>query len=242
MTHDHSAMQSAQQQSPTSPAGRRPVPDSWVEKLFSRLTATFGTSQLLSAYQGADLAEVKSVWAHELARLHPGEIAAGVDRLSTLRFCPNIGEFIRLCRPPVDYEGLFEAASRGCYTLQAQFIAAQHYGSFALRTARWDDARHRWTQLLDDALEEHGNRAYVPPDVPALPPPAPITRDEVVDARARMREMIAAAGPSTPGHAWAEKILIAAADGQPMLSIQIEMAARALGIDHRTIEYRGAKR
>lgn len=67
-----------------------------VERLFDRLTATYGNDFIVK-FGGVDSAKLKSVWAHELAAfgesLH--RIAWALENLPER--CPNAIEFKKLC-------------------------------------------------------------------------------------------------------------------------------------------------
>lgn len=75
----------------------KPAPMSWVEKLFSRLGATFG-SRFHDMWRNEDIATVKSVWASELGKLSVEEVKVGVEQLTRLTRVPNLGEFIAHCK------------------------------------------------------------------------------------------------------------------------------------------------
>jgi hypothetical protein len=83
-----------------------------VERLFDRLTATYGR-QFLSLYEGLDVQAVKTVWAHELGgfggNLHA--IAWGLENLPAR--APNAVEFRFLCRlaPQPEVQKLTEPAA-----------------------------------------------------------------------------------------------------------------------------------
>ncbi len=68
-----------------------------VERLFARLSATYGRD-FMTKYEGVDPNAVKSSWAHELARFDNdlGSIAWALENLPAR--APNVIEFRALCR------------------------------------------------------------------------------------------------------------------------------------------------
>lgn len=78
------------------------LPDSWVERIFRKLSATYGQA-FLRQYDGVDLTDVKANWAHELAVFQqaPDAIAYGLERLPADR-PPTVLAFRDLCRRPTE--------------------------------------------------------------------------------------------------------------------------------------------
>jgi hypothetical protein len=74
-----------------------------VDRLFERLTATYGR-QFLSLYEGLDAAAIKTSWAHELSgfgrNLHA--VAWALEHLPER--APNAIEFRNLCRKAPEME------------------------------------------------------------------------------------------------------------------------------------------
>lgn len=84
------------------------LPDAWVDRIFAKLTLTYG-QRFLAQYAGIDLNAVKADWAHELRGLaqSPNAIAHALDHLPTDR-PPNVLEFREACRrtPPPAFQQL----------------------------------------------------------------------------------------------------------------------------------------
>ncbi|MCL4822584.1 MAG: hypothetical protein KJZ57_00070 [Anaerolineales bacterium] len=78
----------------------KPLPSAWVDRLFSRLAAFYGSQKLATMWVDADMAEVKAVWAEQLGRFEPASISAALQRLidSGNQWPPTLPEFIELCR------------------------------------------------------------------------------------------------------------------------------------------------
>lgn len=78
-----------------------PLPSSWVDSLFARLSVRYGAAWL-RMWEGIDIAAVKADWAKELGEFAttPDAIAYGLDHLPTER-PPNVSQFRVLCRQAV---------------------------------------------------------------------------------------------------------------------------------------------
>lgn len=99
-------------QNATSLANPSALPESWIERLFLRFSAMYG-SKFADLWRGCDLASVKALWAEELAGYAADEIKRGIDCCKTRDWPPTLPEFLKLCRPPVDFErSFFEAAKQ----------------------------------------------------------------------------------------------------------------------------------
>jgi hypothetical protein len=75
----------------------KPAPMSWVEKLFSRMGATFG-SRFADMWRNEDATAVKEVWAIELGKLSAEEVKVGVENLTRLTKAPTLPEFVAHCK------------------------------------------------------------------------------------------------------------------------------------------------
>lgn len=84
------------------------LPDSWVEKLHRKLSATYGQA-FLRQYDGVPWADVKANWADELAcfQKNPEFIRRGLDLLPPER-APTVLQFRDLCKssPPSSFTAL----------------------------------------------------------------------------------------------------------------------------------------
>lgn len=78
----------------------KPLPPAWVDRLFSRLAAYYGSQKLATMWVDADMAEVKAVWSEQLGRFEPASISAALQRLvdSGNQWPPTLPEFAELCR------------------------------------------------------------------------------------------------------------------------------------------------
>lgn len=78
----------------------KPLPSAWVDRLFARLAAFYGSQKLATMWVDSDMAEVKTVWSEQLGRFEPASIAAALQRLvdSGNQWPPTLPEFVELCR------------------------------------------------------------------------------------------------------------------------------------------------
>jgi len=76
------------------------LPDAWVDRLFARFTAFYGSQKVGTMWVDAGMAEVKAVWAEQLARFEPASIAGALQRLvdGGNQWPPTLPEFVELCR------------------------------------------------------------------------------------------------------------------------------------------------
>jgi len=159
----------------------------WIDRLFARLSAMYG-SKFAAMWEGFDLAGVKSVWVEDLAEFSPSEITAGVNACKTREWPPTLPEFIRLCRPSIDYERAFydaveQMAKRtngtDTWTTPAIFWAAVSLGG-DLSNRPYHDLKTRWAKALDDsvaAVRSGDKPNHVPTRLEALPAPGKATLD-----------------------------------------------------------------
>lgn len=154
---------------------------SWIEKLFERLSAYYG-ARFADMWRGCDLEGVKQVWATELGDCTREEIARGVAACRTRDWPPTLPEFLKLCRPAIDYERAFLEAidqmrkrehGEDVWSSPAVFWAACKLGG-DLRAHPYQAIKGRWHAALDDAID--GVRTgKLPTEIPqravALPAP-----------------------------------------------------------------------
>lgn len=145
-------------------------------------------NKFATMWDGQNMAGVKSVWMEDLAEFSTAEIAAGVGACKTREWPPTLPEFIRLCRPSIDYERAFYDAveqmnkrNKGDdkWPSAAIYWAAVSLGR-DLIDRPYPDLRARWAKAVDDALAAVRSGAKpdtVPPRLEALPEPGKATLD-----------------------------------------------------------------
>jgi hypothetical protein len=88
------------------------VPETWIEAIFTRLSAQLG-AKVADLWGGVPPETVKTEWAEALASFERAEITRGLKACQTRAFAPTLGEFLRLCRPALDPEVAWLEASEG---------------------------------------------------------------------------------------------------------------------------------
>lgn len=88
--------------SPAKPSALRRdrVPDAWIDKIFGRMEAMYG-SLFLDRWRGTNLVEVKAVWASELASFADNPECFGLALKALIderKLPPTLPEFVALCR------------------------------------------------------------------------------------------------------------------------------------------------
>lgn len=138
-------------------ADHQPAPAAWIGRVFDRLSAQFG-ARLADLYAGVPPEHVRDEWADALADFHSSEIARGLKACQSRQFAPNLGEFLRMCRPALDpevawLEAYYGMRSRahgdvGEWSHPAVYRAAAQF-QFELRSGQFRDHRKAWTWLLE---------------------------------------------------------------------------------------------
>lgn len=199
-------MTSLTQSTSKQPASREALPLHWIDKLFARFEAYYG-SRFADAWRGADVAMVKDVWAEKLAELTRDELAAGVQALDRCKFPPTLPEFYALCRPAPDYENLHHEAvaqmrardtGNDKWPSLALYWAAQRIGQWDLMSMPYPSVKTRWKAVFDkaDAEARAGLLPEIPPRREALPAPgkASIPAEEMKRRIADLKKSIGAGG------------------------------------------------
>lgn len=85
------------------------APEGWVERIFQRLAAMYGR-KFADAWNGVPQASVKAVWQEGLAGYSPDEIRRGLAECMKRDWPPTLPEFLKMCRPAMDYEAAYVEA------------------------------------------------------------------------------------------------------------------------------------
>lgn len=143
----------------------------------------------------------KKVWAEDLAGYTPEEITRGLQ--TRYDYPPSVDEFMRACRPSLDYERAFVEAveqmvlrktGKDRWSNPAVFWAAVKLGS-DLTNFPYPAIKGRWKSALDKVTEEIRNgdlSPEIPPRVRALPAPGKtsISPEEVKKRFAEIYEIL----------------------------------------------------
>ncbi len=76
------------------------MPAAWVDRLFERFMAMYGTQKVVAMWAGCELAGVKATWAEALGRYESATLADAVRALldSGSAWPPTLPEFVEQCR------------------------------------------------------------------------------------------------------------------------------------------------
>ena len=153
----HQSLRCLSTSSDTSSAECRSIPESWVEAIFTRLSAQLG-AKVADLWGGVPPHTVKAEWAEALSGYHPAEIRRGLKACQTRAFAPTLGEFLRLCRPALDPEVAWVEAQAGMqqraqgeageWSHPAVFRAAREF-HHELRIGHYRQHRKTWEWRLE---------------------------------------------------------------------------------------------
>jgi len=136
-----------------------PMPDSWIDRIFDKLTMIYG-HQFLGRWSGLDLSKVKGDWAHELDGMeaHPKSIAHALQHLDP-NSPPTVLQFREMCRRAPDHPTLAldapkpdQAVIDAALQQAREAVKPQHDVLFPIRQLMWReiDGDRRLTQSQRD--------------------------------------------------------------------------------------------
>ena len=214
-----------------------PIPEKWVDALFAKMSAYYG-NKFADMWRDSNMQSVKAVWHQELSKLTRDEFAAGANALSTQEWCPTLPQFIKLCRPAIDftvayYEALNGIAARekgdiGEWSHPAIYWASTKIGAFDFKHQGYSAIKVRWEKALSDELAK-GAWEAIPEARIALPAPPTQATKGIADKYLAGSSVIKDQASKSDHKAWAKKILQREKDGdKTLLQIQIMMARQAM--------------
>lgn len=218
----------------------KPVTQGWIDALFVRMLNTFG-SRFADMWRGTDIDSVKATWAPELSKLSREEFTKGVQALVTLDWPPTLGQFIKLCRPPLDAQKAFVEALNGLvardrgevgvWSHPAIFWATTRIGAFDMKNSTYPQIMGRWQAALEDELAKK-EWAEIPK--PALQIPVEKVAKNVAEKYlAQLKSFSAESNDGVDHKRWAKKIMARYEAGdKTLLPIQIKFAKEALDAKH----------
>jgi len=212
-----------------------PLPTAWIEKLFERMTALYG-SKFADMWRGTDPEQVKALWSQELGKLSREEVTKGAQALMTLEWPPSLPQFINLCRPKLDAQKAFTEALNGLmardrgevgvWSHPAVFWAAVRVGAFDIKNATYPQIKGRWESALGDELEK-SQWPEIPKPVVSLPPVK--VSAEVAAKYVAKLQAFNVQSSQIDHKRWAKKIMERHEHGDKrLLPIQVSMAKTAL--------------
>lgn len=175
------------------------VPEAWIDRIFSRLSGMYG-NRFTDMWSGVATAEVKATWADGLLGYSVDEIKRGLAECLKHDWPPTLPQFLKLCRPAMDYESAYAEAceqinrrryGKDKWSHPAIFWAAAELGS-DLTSFRYADIRSRWRNALDEAMHDvsTGDKGAVPAPAPALPESLPCSKEEAEANLQKLKELI----------------------------------------------------
>jgi hypothetical protein len=204
---------------------------SLMDHLYNRMEGMYPQRWKANFPSATSIQNWRESWAEafEDERITPQDIAAGLKACRKRHdWPPSLPEFIRACKPPVDYETLFAGSavsvSTGKWENRLAYWATQSVGSFEVRNEPYVRMKTRWTKAIDELLED-GELPEIPPGREALPAPGKqsISKEE---AAMRVNELGLDPKRKEP-KAWARMILESPA---VYPAISIAFAKQALGV------------
>lgn len=213
----------------------KPVTQGWIDALFVKMLNTFG-SRFADMWRGTDIDSVKATWAPELSKLSREEFSKGVQALATLDWPPTLGQFIKLCRPPLDAQKAFVEALNGLvardrgevgvWSHPAIFWATTRIGAFDMKNSTYQQISGRWQAALEDELAK-AQWAEIPK--PALALPAVKASQKVAEKYLAEMQVFKVESSQIDHKRWAKKIMARHQAGdKSLLPVQISMAKTAL--------------
>ena len=199
---------------PDGQGGVREVPRmlSAIDRLYGRFASMYMHKWSSHFTSPAVIADWKKAWSSALIAegITPRLALEGVERCRAEypTWPPSEGQFIALCKPPLDYEQAFADAVRELrkrllndpdkqphWPIPALYWATVDYGQGELMQATYGQAAARWKKLLDNRLK--GDCPDVPQYVPQLAAPVRNDKGEAItsaqakaDALAAMRALV----------------------------------------------------
>lgn len=225
---------------PNSSTSIRPLPESWVEKLFERMLFDYG-KKFTDQWGAADMDKLIAHWSTELAGYRGAELDRGIAAMAGRDWPPTLPEFKRLCRPGVDpvkayYEAVAGVQARaqgemGTWSHPAIYWASVPLG-VELREQPYNQVKSRWENSLEQQLAKG---AWEPIPQPYLQLTAPgKASTSSAKAKAAIANLVgqvlhkpAGADPKS----WARNLLARAAAGEKLTPTQVQMAREALATE-----------
>jgi hypothetical protein len=236
---------------PDGQGGVREVPRmlSAIDRLYGRFASMYMHKWSSHFTSPAVIADWKKAWSSALIAegVTPRLALEGVERCRAEypTWPPSEGQFIALCKPPMDYEQAFHDAVRqmvkrhqnnpqepDTWPHPALYWAAVDFGG-DLRMVSYSQAAARWKKLLDKRMQ--GECEPVPNFALALPAPprnadgVAITSDEAkATARAAFKALVSRKPSPEVAATKAREVLARHEAGERVLPIQLSHAREVL--------------
>jgi len=148
-----------------------PLAESWVERVFIRLSAQLG-AKMADLYNGISPSAVKKEWGEGLSGFEPDEIVRGLKTCQTRIFAPTLGEFLRLCRPALDPELAWLEAAEGVRARNAGQVGQWSHPAvyraavvmtFELSSSSFKQCQKTWAWRLEREFAAGWGESVPPP-------------------------------------------------------------------------------
>lgn len=213
------------------------IPSSWVDALFAKMSSLYG-NKFTDMWRDQDISVVKKVWYEELAKLTRDEIAKGANALMNQEWPPTLPQFIKLCRPNIDFVAAYYEAVNGVVARErgeigewshpAIFWASVKVGAFDLKNHSYSNIKGQWEKALEAELGK-GQWEDIPKPAIALPAPSAAASKDVADKYLAQTNVIKKESSQVDHKRWAKKIMERHRAGDKTLThIQISFAKEAL--------------
>lgn len=185
---------------------------SLMDHLFNRLDGLYPNRWRAAFANDQTVTNWREAWseAFDDERITTQDVAAGIKACrKTFDWPPSLPEFLKACRPPLDYERLYigaaNAVNSGQWPSKLAYWATQTVGAFEVREQPYKRMEARWKKAVDEAIAKGGELLDIPPRREALPAPGQqsISREEAAKRADGLGAKIGKADPK----AWARKIL-----------------------------------
>lgn len=214
-----------------------PIPEKWIDALFTKMLMLYG-NKFSDMWRNLDLNLIKSLWAEELGKLTRDEFAKGANLLIEQEWPPTLPQFIKLCRPVIDFTAAYyealngvlarEKGEMGQWSNPAIFWASTKIGAFDFKNQSYSTIKARWEKALQDEISK-GAWEAIPQARIALPAPSTQVTKDIADKYLADTNVINDQASKSDHKAWAKKILQREKDGdKTLLQIQIMMARQAM--------------
>lgn len=141
----------------------QPLPLAWIDKIWERLFSFYG-KKFTDFWGGADqkqIASIKRIWAEDLSGYSAEEIKTGLDKCKENDYPPTMPQFLKMCRPLINYEASFAEAVKQLHlrkeALDNWSAPAIYYAAITmhheLSNCSYASVKDRWRNAIDTAVE-----------------------------------------------------------------------------------------
>jgi len=168
---------------------------SLMDHLFNKLAGAYQSTWKASFTSDQAVKNWRETWseAFEEEGIAPDDIKNGLRNIRKMYvdWTPNLHQFLKACRPPIDPDAALEEAlcqmpkrpmAEDKWSHPAIFWAAVKIGEFDLLSRSVKDLQPRFTRALKAVLDDPDGIKAVPKPAPRLPAPDAVLTKEVANA------------------------------------------------------------